>query len=210
MHQQGPRRRLPGRLSVGCHRNGADRGSRSPDRRQDADLAGLFQNSRSSKTSFPAWAVYNRKVSAGRRLRTIGGRYFMSLEIHLREHEGVAILDLDGRLTVGNDVATFRERMQKLIESGQKSVILNLDHVDYVDSTGLGALVMGYTTLQRAGGKVKLLNLSRRSIELLVMTKLTTIFEVFDQEQDAVNSFFPDREIKRFDILSFVKRQKEE
>jgi anti-sigma B factor antagonist len=134
----------------------------------------------------------------------------MSLEIHLREHEGVAILDLDGRLTVGNDVATFRERMQKLIESGQKSIILNLEHVDYVDSTGLGALVMGYTTLQRAGGKVKLLNLSRRSIELLVMTKLTTIFEVFDQEQDAVNSFFPDREIKRFDILSFVKRQKEE
>jgi len=134
----------------------------------------------------------------------------MSLEIHLREHEGVAILDLNGRLTVGSDVATFRERMQKLVESGQKSVILNLDQVDYVDSTGLGALVMCYTTLQRAGGKVKLLNLSRRSIELLVMTKLTTIFEVFDQEQDAVNSFFPDREIKRFDILSFVKRQKEE
>lgn len=134
----------------------------------------------------------------------------MSLEIHLREREGVSILDLIGRLTVGGDVATFRERMQKLVDLGKKNIILNLDQVDYVDSTGLGALVMCYTTLQRAGGKVKLLNLSRRSIELLVMTKLTTIFEVFKEEQDAINSFFPDREIKRFDILSFVQQQKEE
>ena len=81
-----------------------------------------------------------------------------------------------------------------------------MQQVDYVDSTGLGALVMTYTTLNKAGGKIKLLNLTRRSIELLVMTKLTTIFEVFDDEQNAVNSFFPDREIKRFDILNFVQQ----
>jgi len=134
----------------------------------------------------------------------------MSLQLHLREREGVAILDLDGRLTVGDEVATFRERMQKLIESGQKNIILNMNKVDYVDSTGLGALVMCYTTLQRAGGNVRLLNLSRRSIELLVMTKLATIFEVFNDEQNAINSFFPDREIKRFDILNFVQQHKEE
>jgi len=134
----------------------------------------------------------------------------MSLEIQQREREGVAILDLNGRLTVGGEVSTFRERLQKLIDSGRTNIILNLKEVDYIDSTGLGALVMSYTSLQRAGGKIKLLNLSRRGIELLVMTKLTTIFEVFDDEQNAVNSFFPDRELKRFDILSFVKQQKEE
>lgn len=134
----------------------------------------------------------------------------MSLEIQQREREGIVILDLKGRLTVGNEVATFRERLQKLVSSGRTSIILNLQDVDYIDSTGLGALVMSYTSLQRAGGKIKLLNLSRRGIELLVMTKLTTIFEVFDDEQNAINSFFPDRELKRFDILSFVQQQKED
>jgi anti-sigma B factor antagonist len=134
----------------------------------------------------------------------------MSLEIREREREGVLILDLNGRLTVGDECSKFRERMNKLIASGARSIILNMAQVDYVDSTGLGALVMYYTTLQRDGGKVKLLNLTRRSIELLVMTKLTTIFEVFDDEQNAINSFFPDREIKRFDILNFVQQMKEE
>ena len=134
----------------------------------------------------------------------------MRLEIHERDREGVTVLDLNGRLTVGDEVSRFREYMQKLITSGRTSIILNLEQVDYVDSTGLGALVMCYTTLQRAGGQVKLLNLSRRSIQLLVMTKLTTIFEVFDDEQNAINSFFPDREIKRFDILSFVKAHEQD
>jgi anti-sigma B factor antagonist len=134
----------------------------------------------------------------------------MSLDIHEREREGIDILDLDGRLTVGDEVSKYRETLQKSIDSGRRSIILNLQKVDYVDSTGLGAMVMTYTSLQKAGGKVKLLNLTRRSIELLVMTKLTTIFEVFDDEQNAINSFFPDREIKHFDILSFVKHMKEE
>jgi anti-sigma B factor antagonist len=134
----------------------------------------------------------------------------MSLDIHERDREGIAILDLDGRLTVGNEMATYRETMRKLIDAGTRSIILNMAKVDYVDSTGLGALVMTYTTLNKAGGKIKLLNLTRRSIELLVMTKLTTIFEVFDDEQNSVNSFFPDREIKHFDILNFVQQMKEE
>jgi len=134
----------------------------------------------------------------------------MGLEIQQREREGINVLDLNGRLTVGPEVSTFRERLQKLIDSRRTNIILNLKDVDYIDSTGLGALVMSYTSLQRAGGKIKLLNLSRRGIELLVMTKLTTIFEVFDDEQNAINSFFPDRELKRFDILSFVQQQKEE
>jgi|SRR5262249_436707 anti-sigma B factor antagonist len=134
----------------------------------------------------------------------------MSLDFQQREREGVTIVDLKGRLTVGNEVATYRDRMQKLADSGRRNVILNLADVDYIDSTGLGALVMSYTSLQKSGGKVRLLNLTRRSIELLVMTKLTTIFEVFDDEQNAINSYFPDREIKRFDILSFVKQHKDD
>jgi len=129
----------------------------------------------------------------------------MSLDIQQRDREGITILDLNGRLTVGPEASTFRERLQKLIDSRRTNIILNLKDVDYIDSTGLGALVMSYTSLQRAGGKIKLLNLSRRGIELLVMTKLTTIFEVFDDEQNAINSFFPDRELKAFDILAFVK-----
>jgi len=134
----------------------------------------------------------------------------MSLEIHERDREGVLILDLKGRLTVGDEATKFRDSMNKLVAAGRRDFILNLAEVDYIDSTGLGALVMCYTSLQKAGGRVKLLNLSRRSIELLVMTKLTTIFEVFDDEQNAINSFFPDRELKRFDILSFVQQLKEE
>ena len=68
-------------------------------------------------------------------------------------------------------------------------------------------MVMSFTTIQKLGGALKLLNLSKRHIELLVLTKLSTIFEVFDDEQDAINSFFPDREVHRFDILHFVKGQ---
>jgi len=134
----------------------------------------------------------------------------MSLEIKEREREGICILDMNGRLTVGDEASKFRERMSKLIASGRHNIILNMAQVDYVDSTGLGAMVMCYTTLNRDGGKVRLLNLTRRSIELLVMTKLTTIFEVFNDEQNAINSFFPDREIKRFDILDFVQKMREE
>lgn len=133
----------------------------------------------------------------------------MSLTISEREKENVRILDLKGRLTVGEEVALLRERLRNESESGQKKIILNLEHIDYIDSTGLGTLVICFTTLQKAGGELKLLNLSRRNIELLVLTKLTTVFELFNDEQDAVNSFFPDREIKKFDILDFVRRRDE-
>jgi len=134
----------------------------------------------------------------------------MSIEIQQRDREGITIQDLKGRLTVGDEVSRFRDQLQKLINSGHRNIVLQMADVDYIDSTGLGALVMAYTSMQKAGGKIKLLNLSRRGIELLVMTKLTTIFEVFDDEQSAINSFFPDREIKHFDILNFVQQLKEE
>ena len=134
----------------------------------------------------------------------------MSLEIQQREHEGIAILDLDGRITMGTEAAALREKVVALTAADHRNIILNLAHVDYIDSTGLGALVMCSTSQRKAGGNLKLLNLNRRNIELLVMTKLATVFDMFTDEQDAVNSFFPDRAIKTFDILSFVEQMKKE
>ncbi|MGH9633184.1 MAG: STAS domain-containing protein [Bryobacteraceae bacterium] len=133
----------------------------------------------------------------------------MSLGMNQRVREGIAILDLEGRLIVGEPVSALRERIRELLDSGSKKIILNLQDVDYIDSTGLGGLVICFTSLQKAGGALKLLNLTRRNIELLVLTKLTTVFEIFEDEQDAVNSFFPNREIRKFDILSFVRQQGE-
>jgi anti-sigma B factor antagonist len=133
----------------------------------------------------------------------------MSVDLEQREREGIVILDLKGRLIVGEPVAALREKIRELGEAGSNNIILNMEGVDYIDSTGLGGLVISYTSLKKQGGSLKLLNLNRRNIELLVLTKLTTVFEIFDEEQDAVNSFFPNREIKRFDILNFVRQQEE-
>lgn len=132
------------------------------------------------------------------------------MEILEREREGVAILDLKGRLTVGPAATEVREAISKLAGAGQNKIVLNLQHVDYIDSTGLGTLVVCYTALQKAGGGLKLLNVNKRNLELLVLTKLSTVFELFTDEQDAVNSFFPNREIKRFDILSFIQEQEQQ
>jgi len=134
----------------------------------------------------------------------------MSLDISQREREGVVIVDLDGRLTVGQETGALREAVLKLSTEGRTNVVLNLERVEYIDSTGLGGLVICFTTLKKGGGALKLLNLNRRNVELLVLTKLQTVFEVFNDEQDAVNSYFPGREIKRFDILAFVQQTQSE
>jgi len=134
----------------------------------------------------------------------------MSLEIEQHQREGIAILALKGRITMGPEAGALRERVSAMAAAGEKNTILDLANVDYIDSTGLGAVVMCSTSLRKAGGTLKLLNLNRRNIELLVMTKLATVFDMFTDEQDAVNSFFPDRAIKTFDILNFVEQMKKE
>ena len=134
----------------------------------------------------------------------------MSLEIQQREREGIPVLDLRGRITVGQEAAHLRERVGALAAANLKNVILNMAGVDYIDSTGLGALVVCATSLRKSGGNMKLLNLNKRNLELLVITKLATVFDLFTDEQDAVNSFFPGREIKTFDILNFVEQMKKE
>jgi anti-sigma B factor antagonist len=133
----------------------------------------------------------------------------MALEIGEHQVEGVTVLALKGRITVG-EVTPVREKITQLLTEGRNQIVLDLEHVDYIDSTGLGNLVISYTQVKKTGGALKLVNLNRRNVELLALTRLHTIFEVFAAETDAVNSFFPDREIKHFDILSFVQQHREE
>ncbi len=130
------------------------------------------------------------------------------LELDRREKEGIVILDLKGRLVVGDPSVRLREKVGAEIAQGTRKMILNLGEVDYIDSTGLGSMVICYTSMQKSTGSMKLTKLNKRNIELMLLTKLSTVFEIFLEEQDAVNSFFPEREIKRFDILSFVQQQK--
>ena len=132
----------------------------------------------------------------------------MGLTVGQREKEGVAILDLDGALTVGDAATALRSTLLETVSAGRNNVVLNLAGVDYIDSTGLGAMVVCFTTLRKSGGRLVLLNLIRRHLELLVLTKLSTVFEIFDDEQNAVNSFFPNRHIRHFDILNFVNQQR--
>lgn len=133
----------------------------------------------------------------------------MALEVGRREREGIVILDLNGRIIAGEETGVLRAAVDEYSTSASR-LILNLAEVDYIDSTGLGAIVMCSTRLRKSGGQARLLNLRRRQMELLVITKLDTIFEVFDDETEAVNSFFPGREIRKFDILSFVQQMNRE
>ena len=131
-------------------------------------------------------------------------------DIQEREREGITILDFKGRIAAGPEASALREKVAEVTAAGKRNLVLNLAGVDYIDSTGLGALVVCVTGLRKLGGNMKLLNLNRRNIDLLVMTKLDTVFEVFTDEQDAVSSYYPDRKIKAFDILSFVQQMKKE
>jgi anti-sigma B factor antagonist len=131
----------------------------------------------------------------------------MAHEIHDRDREGITIVDIKGRIAAGPEATALREKVAELTAAGKTKLVLNLAEVDYIDSTGLGALVVCATSLRKNGGDLKLLNLNRRNVDLLVMTKLHTVFEVFNDEQDAVNSYYPDRKVKAFDILSFVQQQ---
>jgi anti-sigma B factor antagonist len=134
----------------------------------------------------------------------------MALVINEREVEGILILDLQGRLVAGDSAGALRERGHKAAGGENRNLVLNMRGVDYIDSSGLGTLVAAHSTLEKAGGGMALMNLSKRSAELLILTKLATVFRIFDDEKAAVDSFFPNREIRRFDILDFVKNSNQE
>jgi anti-sigma B factor antagonist len=112
----------------------------------------------------------------------------MQLRMNTRIQDGVLILDCIGRIVFGEESAALRESVKSAI-SGNSKVVLNLAEVNYIDSGGLGTLVSLYTTARNAGGALKLANLTRRVTDLLQVTKLVSVFEVFPDEQSAVRSF---------------------
>src|SRR3954463_9556902 len=114
----------------------------------------------------------------------------MSLEIHQVEREGITVLQMKGRITLGKEATALREKVAELAANNQRNLVFNLAGVDYIDSTGLGALVMCVTSVRKINGNVKLVNLNKRNIELLVMTRLATSFEIFTDEGDAVGSYY--------------------
>jgi len=113
----------------------------------------------------------------------------VSLKAGSRQVDGVTIVDLSGRIVLGEATTTLREMLQNLLSQGQKKILLNLAEVSYIDSSGLGALVSGYTTLAGQQGQLKLLNLTKKVQDLLQITKLLTVFEVHTDEATAVRSF---------------------
>lgn len=112
-----------------------------------------------------------------------------NLKITERRTDSITILDLEGNIRLGNEAANLRQALRVLVEKGDRKVLLNMAGVSHIDSSGLGELVSSYTTLHKAGGELKLFNLSDRVHELMTMTKLLTVFDVFDSESEAVESF---------------------
>lgn len=129
----------------------------------------------------------------------------MALEIHHREKDGIEILDLKGRLTIGEEDVAFREEFQRLVDSGKIKIIINLKEVTDVDSVGVGTLIFAQGRLAKLGGRLALVNLQPSHVELLALLKLELVFDIYDDEIDAVNSFFPERVVKRVDVLSLVQ-----
>jgi anti-sigma B factor antagonist len=113
----------------------------------------------------------------------------MSMTLATREVNGVTIVDLSGKITLGEGGVTLREEVRKLLANGSKKIVLNLGEVNYIDSSGLGELVSAYTAVKNAGGELKLINLTSKVRDLLVITKLVTVFDVKDDEATAVSSF---------------------
>jgi len=113
----------------------------------------------------------------------------MSMKLSIREIDGVTILDLGDRITLGEESGRLRDAVREIVLKGSTKIIMNLGEVRYIDSSGLGELVSAFTAVKRAGGELKLLNVTKNINDLLVITKLVTVFDVSDNEMLAVSSF---------------------
>jgi anti-sigma B factor antagonist len=111
------------------------------------------------------------------------------MQIDERAVGDVVVLDLKGKITLGEGDELLKDKVNSLVNQGKKKIVLNLEGVPYIDSAGLGEVVRTYTTVSRQGGSLKLLNVTKRISDLLSITKLLTVFETFDSENDAVRSF---------------------
>jgi len=111
------------------------------------------------------------------------------MQIDERTIGDVVLLDLKGKITLGEGDELLKDKVNSLVNQGNKKIVLNLADVPYIDSAGLGEIVRTYTTVSRQGGSLKLLNLTKRITDLLSITKLLTVFETFESENDAIRSF---------------------
>jgi anti-sigma B factor antagonist len=113
----------------------------------------------------------------------------VSMKLSTRQVDGVTILDLSGRITLGEGSVQLRDAIRDLLGKGQKKILLNLADVNYIDSSGIGELVSAYTTVRNQGGELKLLNLTKKVHDLLQITKLYTVFDIKDDEASAIASY---------------------
>jgi len=113
----------------------------------------------------------------------------MSLKINIRETADAVILDMSGRVSLGDALADLRDSIREALAGDQKNILLNLAEVSYIDSSGLGQLIGSYATVTNRGGQMKLLNLQKRVNDLMQITKLLTVFETYTNEQEALRSF---------------------
>ncbi len=113
----------------------------------------------------------------------------MSDKLAVRQVGDVTVLDAAGRITLGEGASKFREKIREMVSDGRKKILLNLAEVSYIDSSGIGEMVSGFTSVTNNGGQLKLVGLSKRVKDLLQITKLYTVFEAFDDEAEAVRSF---------------------
>jgi anti-sigma B factor antagonist len=113
----------------------------------------------------------------------------MQLEIKERNVGDVVVLDLQGRITIGEGSVQLRDAVGRLLAAGRQRIVLNLEGVTYIDSSGIGELVSRYTTTKNQGGQLKLLKLTKKIKDLLMITKLLTVFEIYEDEEAALSSF---------------------
>jgi anti-sigma B factor antagonist len=113
----------------------------------------------------------------------------VSIKANTRQVNGVTVVDISGRITLGEGSSTLRETVRDLLNRGEKKILLNLGDVAYIDSSGIGELVSGFTTVTNQGGQLKLLSLTKKVHDLLQITKLYTVFDVHDDETGAIRSF---------------------
>jgi anti-sigma B factor antagonist len=111
------------------------------------------------------------------------------LDIKERQAGDVIVLDMDGKVTIGEGSVALRSAIRRLLEEGKKKILLNLAGVGYIDSSGIGELVSSYTAINKENGQLKLLNLTQKLQDLLAITKLLTVFDVYENESDALNSY---------------------
>jgi anti-sigma B factor antagonist len=113
----------------------------------------------------------------------------LSVKLASRHVGDVTVIDAIGRITLGEEASAFRDTLRDVAASGSKKLLLNMSDVSYIDSSGIGEMVSGFTNFSRDGGQLKLVGLSKRVKDLLQITKLYTVFEVFEDEAEAVRSF---------------------